>query len=332
MADELAESGEAVARLLTQNALFREIARRIAKATPRLAVLCGRGSSGHAGVYLRYLFETRCALLGSAAAPSVFTAYGKRPDMGGTLFVVISQSGRSPDLLTATEAARMQGALTLALVNDVDSPVAQAAELVLPVLAGPERSVAATKSVIAAMAAGAMLVAHLEPDDALRTAIGRWPERLNAALSCDWTEWSASLAHAPAAFVAGRGYGFGPAREIALKLAETLRMPALGYSAAELRHGPRAAINPRTPVLLLRQDDRSADMVDDLADELVAGGETVFVAGGSRSRLPWIGDDHPLCDPVTLLMPAYRAIERAARLKGFDPDRPPHLEKVTRTF
>ena len=130
----------------------------------------------------------------------------------------------------------------------------------------------------------------------------------------------------------GRGYGLGCVRETALKVAEILRVPALGYSAAELRHGPRASITPATPVLVLRQNDEAANAVDDLVRDLNDAKETVFTAGGPAGTLPWIDDGHPVCDPVVMLIPAYRAIEAAARRKGFDPDNPPHLNKVTRTL
>jgi glucosamine--fructose-6-phosphate aminotransferase (isomerizing) len=332
MAQEIAEIPAAAGRLLAHAEPFERIAAHIRRAEPRMAVLCGRGSSGHVGVYLRYLFEARLGMLVSAAAPSIVTAYRKRPDMRQALFIVVSQSGRSPDLVMATEVARSLGALTLAVVNDDRSPAATAANLVLPIEAGPERSVAATKSVVSSMIAGARLVAALAEDGNLCEAVMRLPARLERALGCDWSPWGRSLAQAPAAFVAARGYGFGTAREIALKLTETLRLPALGYSAAELRHGPRAAITSQTPVLLLRQGDESATMVDELMRDLRDAGETVFHAGGPQSGLPWHGDDHPICDPVTMLVPAYLAIEQEARRRGFDPDNPPHLAKVTRTL
>jgi glucosamine--fructose-6-phosphate aminotransferase (isomerizing) len=295
-------------------------------------VFCGRGSSGHVGVYLRYLFEARLGLLASASAPSVVTAYRRPPDMRESLFVVVSQSGRSPDLITATQVARKAGALTLAIINEEDSPAAQASELILPIGAGPERAVAATKSVVLSMLAGAQLVAALGRDDDLADGLRQVPTRLAAALGCDWSAWAAAAADAAATFVAGRGYALGCVRELALKVTEILRVPALGYSAAELRHGPRAAITRATPVLVLRQNDEAAGTVDDLARDLAAAGETLFAAGGPHGTLPWIGDGHPICDPVLMLLPAYRAIEHAARRRGFDPDNPPHLSKVTRTL
>ena len=332
MAREIAEIPAAAERLLARTGLLAPIVERIDQAKPRVVVFCGRGSSGHVGVYLRYLFEARLGLLASAAAPSVVTAYRRPPDMRDALFVVISQSGRSPDIVTATREARKFGALTLAIVNDEDSPAAAASELILPIGAGPEHSVAATKTVALSMIAGAQLVAALARDDDLNAGLHNMPDRLSKVLACDWSIWAESVAGAAAAFVVGRGYGLGCVREIALKVAEILRVPTLGYSAAELRHGPRASITPATPVLVLRQNDQAAAAVDDLVRDLDNAGESAFVAGGPAGTLPWIGDGHPVCDPVLMLIPAYRAIEAAARQRGFDPDSPPHLKKVTRTL
>jgi glucosamine--fructose-6-phosphate aminotransferase (isomerizing) len=332
MAREIAEIPAGAERLLSNTVSVADIAARIATFAPRLVAFCGRGSSGHVGVYLRYLVETRLGILGSAAAPSIFTAYGARPDMQGVLFVVISQSGSSPDLVVAAQVARAQGALTLAIVNDTDSPAAGASELMLPIQAGPERAVAATKSVALSMLAGAQVVALLARDETLDAALRRAPARFDRALSLHWSAWREALVSAPSAFTAGRGYSFGPAREIALKLTETLRIPALGFSSAELRHGPRAAVTPATPVLILRQNDQTVSATDGLVRDLAAAGETVFTAGGPQGNLSWVGDDHPACDAIAMLLPAYNAIEAAARARGYDPDNPPYLSKVTRTL
>jgi len=332
MAQEIAEIPALAERLLSRHGAIGAIADRIRQAAPQIVILCGRGSSGHAGVYFRYLIEARIGLLVSAAAPSVITAYRRRPHMDKALFIVISQSGRSPDLVMATAYARESGALTLAIVNDEASPVAASADLVLPIGAGLERAVAATKTVVLSMLAGVQLVATLTGDADLRDALHRLPGRLEKALGCDWSAWGNSLAGAPAAFVAARGYGFGAAREIALKVTEVLRLPALGFSTAELRHGPRSAITPATPVLLLRQNDEAGATVDGLFSDLRAAGETVFCAGGPAGTLPWIGDDHPICDAVAMLLPPYAAIEAAARERGLDPDNPQHLSKVTQTL
>src|SRR5262249_9446769 len=194
MARETAEIAGAAERLLANSDMFAAIAERIERARPRIVVFCGRGSSGHVGVYLRYLFEVRLGLLASASAPSVVTAYQRPPQFRNALFIVVSQSGRSPDLVNATQVARKFGALTLAIVNDEKSPAAGASELVLPIGAGAERSVAATKTVVLSMIAGARLVASLARDDDLDDGLNQLPPRLSGALGCDWPVWANSAA------------------------------------------------------------------------------------------------------------------------------------------
>src|SRR6267154_4038580 len=241
MAREIREIPTTAERLLAEQASIITVANRIRQADPRVVVISGRGSSGNAGTLLRYLFEARAGLLVSTSAPSVLTTYGRSIDMRNAVFIVVSQSGRSPDLVAGARAARESGALTIAIVNDVASPVAQACELTLPVGAGPERAVAATKSVVLSMVISGQLIASLTSDHGLSEKIKQLPQRFSHALTCDWSAWSGSFAAARAAFVIGRGFGLGPAREIALKIAETMRLPTLGYSAAEVRHGPLAS-------------------------------------------------------------------------------------------
>jgi glucosamine--fructose-6-phosphate aminotransferase (isomerizing) len=262
----------------------------------------------------------------------VITAFRKPLALRNALFIVISQSGRSPDLVAATQSARESGARTVAIVNAVNSPVADAAEFLLPIEAGPEHSVAATKTVIGSMAAGAALIAELTRDSALGSTLDRLPERLQRALKLDWSVIATNLADATAVFVASRGLGLGSAREIALKLAEILRLPALGFSAAELNHGPRAALSSRTPVVMMRLMDETAIAVDRLASELRESGIAVHLCGGPRGTLPWLADDDPTIDAITMLIPAYRMIEQTSRTWGFDPDHPPQLSKITETF
>jgi len=332
MASEIGESADVVARIVRSRDATRDIAARLAIGSAPLCVICGRGSSGHAGVFLRYLIETRLRLPVSASAPSVTTAFRAPLKLRDALFIVISQSGRSPDLVAATRSARAAGARTVAIVNATASPVAEAAEFVIPIEAGDEHSVAATKTVIGSMAAGAALVAELAGDGALRGALDRLVPRLTGALALDWSAIADDLAGASAVFVAGRGMALGSAREIALKLSEILRLPSIGVSAAELQHGPRAALSSRTPVIMMRLMDETAAMVDALAGELRAQDIALHLAGGPLSSLPWLAEDDPLTDPITMLVPAYRMIEQAARARGFDPDRPPRLNKITETF
>jgi glucosamine--fructose-6-phosphate aminotransferase (isomerizing) len=332
MAREIAEIPRAAAPLCAGGGAAAQVAAELARRRFPFVVVCGRGSSGHAGVYLRYLIETRLGLCVSASAPSVVTSYDRVPQVSGALFIVVSQSGRSPDLVAATHAARAGGALTLAIVNDEASPAARAADLVLPIGAGPEHAVAATKTVVNSFVAGAALVSCWAEDRALREGLAGLPARLTEALALNWSPWCADLEGAPAAFVTGRGHGLGTVREIALKLSETLRLPALGYSAAEFRHGPRASVSSATPVLSLRQADAVSQGIDELALDFRQAGLTVHTCGGSTGTLPWLPDGHPACDPIAMLVPAYRAIEREARRRGLDPDAPLGLTKVTETL
>src|SRR6478672_13425108 len=212
MASEIAESPDVVAKIIRDRPATRDIAQRIGIGSAPLCVVCGRGSSGHAGVFLRYLVETRLRLPVSASAPSVITAFRTPLMLRHALFVVISQSGRSPDLVAATKSARASGARTVAIVNAVPSPVASAAEFVVPIGAGPEHSVAATKTVVGSMAAGAELIAELAEDTALASALDRLPERIHRALTLDWSKVSDDLAGASAVFVASRGFGLSSAR------------------------------------------------------------------------------------------------------------------------
>src|SRR5882757_8828101 len=227
MASEIGESSDVVAKIVRNRHATRDIAQRIGIGSAPLCVVCGRGSSGHAGVFLRYLVETRLCLPVSASAPSVITAFRTPLMLRHALFIVISQSGRSPDLIAATRSARDAGARTVAIVNATSSPVADEAEFVVPIDAGQEHSVAATKTVIGSMVASAGLVAELAKDRARRSALDRLPERLHRALALDWSEIVDDLTKASAVFVGARGLGLGSAREIALKLSEILRLPSL---------------------------------------------------------------------------------------------------------
>ena len=334
MAREIAEIPQAAARLLDggQGAIARIVA---ALDLTRIshAVVSGRGSSGHAGTHLRYLLETRLGLSAAPAAPSVVTRYGAEPRLSGALYILVSQSGRSPDLVAAAEQATAAGAQTIALVNDPASPAARACRHVLPVLAGPELAVAATKTVVNTMLAGSLLVAALSGDEAFRRAVEAAPQRLAEALELDWSDWALRLSRAPAGYVIGRGFSLGPAREAALKSAEVMGVPVLAYSAAEVLHGPKAAIRAEHPVLGL---DPGGEVSESIASSLAAlaqAGAPVFAAAGPQPRLQGLsaGGD-PALDAIALLAPVYRALESAASLQGRDVDSPPGLRKVTETL
>jgi glucosamine--fructose-6-phosphate aminotransferase (isomerizing) len=336
MLRETAEAPAAVARLLAANeAACRELGARLKARPPRFVVTCARGSSDSAATYAKYLIEIGLGTVVASVGPSVASIYGARPRMGDALFLAVSQSGRSPDLLKLAEAAREDGALTVALVNETDSPLAGRCEIVLPLHAGPEKSVAATKSYIASLAGILQLVAHWSDDLAIAEAVKRLPDDLADALISDWGAALPLLAKTESLYVAGRGPGFAAALEAAIKLKETCGVHAEAQSAAELMHGPMTLAGPRFPVLLFSQNDASLPGLRDLAAALVGRGVPVLaagpVAGEGTLPLPSAGDLHPFVGPIALVQSFYPLAEALARARGRDPDKPPFLSKVTET-
>jgi glucosamine--fructose-6-phosphate aminotransferase (isomerizing) len=255
--------------------------------------------------------------------------------MPGALFLAITQSGRSPDLIELAEAARADGALTVALVNDPQSPLAERCEVVLPMHAGPERSVAATKSYIASLASVLQLLAQWSDDAGLRTAVVRLPDDLNDALRRDWRPAVPMLSRLNNVYVVGRGPGFAAAQEAALKLKETCGIHAEALSAAELMHGPLALAGPDFPVLLFSQRDESLDTLREFADSLADRNVPIVSAGplsaDRLTRLPTGNGVHPFAQPIVLIQSFYPLADALARARDRDPDHPPHLKKVTET-
>lgn len=336
MLRETAEAPAAVARIVAENdGLCHDLADRLRTKPPRFAVTCARGSSDSAATYAKYLLEIRLGLVVASVGPSVSSIYDARPAMGDALFLAISQSGRSPDLLALAESARKDGALTVALVNDEASPLAALCEVVLPLRAGPEKSVAATKSYIAALAGILQLVGHWSGDSAISGVVKQLPGALATALTKDWRSVAEPLRQARNLYVAGRGPGYAVAQEAALKLKETCGLHAEAISAAEIMHGPMALAGPDFPVLLLSQQDAALASLSELADALVARGVPVIAAGpaagAGMTLLPSLTGLHPFAAPITLIQSFYPLAEALARLRDLDPDHPPSLSKVTET-
>jgi glucosamine--fructose-6-phosphate aminotransferase (isomerizing) len=330
MRAEIDEAPAAVARVLANMPAIAAVAARIRALDPPLVTLAARGSSAHAGTFLRTLIGRDLGLPAGATMPSLASVYHRPQRLGGTLFVAISQSGRSPDLLACAAQARAAGALTLALVNDTAAPLAAACDLVLDIRAGPERSVAATKTVIAALAT-ALALARLWAG--APHGLDALPARLAAAP--DWPDLVPTLAARPHLFTVGRGPALGIAHEAALKLAETCGIAGLAYSTAELVHGPMALAGHGFPVLAFLQDDATRPLSAAMLSGLAGRGVPVFAAGGAvagATALPTLPDADADADLMAMLLSAYRAIEAAARARGLDPDHPPSLSKVTRTL
>lgn len=331
---EAAEAPAVAARLLAaNNPLVQPLGATLRANPPRAVVTCARGSSDHAATYAKYLIETSTGVVTSSAALSVSSVYAAEPKLEGVLYLAISQSGKSPDLLAAVEAAKQAGALVVALVNDVTSPLAALADHVLPLHAGPEVSVAATKSYIAALAAIAQLVAAWSQDASLATALKGLPAVLSEAWPLDWTPVAERLRGATNLYVLGRGVGFGIAQEAALKFKETCGLHAEAFSAAVVLHGPMALVQPGFPVLIFAQEDQSQTSVLDLARDLKARGVDVMLAGGEAGAgaLPTV-KAHPNLEPIARIQSFYRMANALSILRGHDPDKPPHLNKVTETI
>jgi glucosamine--fructose-6-phosphate aminotransferase (isomerizing) len=334
MAEEAAEAPRVVRDLLTRNDdAAAGLGARLRADPPRAALTLARGSSDHAATYAKYLIETRAGLITASAAPSVSSVYAAPTAAQDVLALAISQSGASPDLLASAKAAKESGARLVAFVNAPGSPLAALADLELPLWAGPELSVAATKSYLASLAAVAQLVAAWTRDAELEAALAALPDRMTQALALDWSPAAETLETATSLYVVGRGPGFAAAQEAALKFKETCGLHAEAFSAAEVRHGPMALARDGFPILMFAQDDATRPGVEHLAAELAAAGARVFVAGGSAAgavSLPALSA-HPLLQPILLVQAFYPFVEQLARRRGLDPDRPPGLSKVTRT-
>ncbi len=332
---ETLESAAAVRRCLAQREAFAALGARLRALDPPFVVVCARGSSAHAGTFLRVLLAHRLGLTAAAAMPSVASVYHRPQRLRGALFVTISQSGRSPDLIASAEQARAAGALTLALVNDPASPLASACELVLDIAAGPERSIAATKTVLASLAAALALVDAWRPAPSVATALAALPERLAAAAALDWSPLVETLADADRIFAVGRGPALGIVDEAALKLSEVCGIAGLAFSAAELAHGPMALAGPGFPVLALLQNDASLPLSEKFLATLAARGAPVLAAGGAVAgarALPVLAPMQPEVDLLPMLVSFYLAAEAAAQARGLNPDHPPSLHKVTQTI
>ncbi|MBN8738543.1 MAG: iron dicitrate transport regulator FecR [Lysobacterales bacterium 69-70] len=324
IAAQFAANAGAVARL----------AARLRAQPPRFIVTCARGSSDHAATFAKYLFETQLGLSTASASPSVTSVYAAPLQLDGALFVAISQSGKSPDLVRSAEAARTAGAQVLALVNTEDSPLAAVAHDVIALRAGPERSVAATKSYLCTLAALLQLATAWSARRELADALDGVPAALTRSWDSDWSALVDALAPARNLFVLGRGLGLGAAQEAALKFKETSGLHAEAFSAAEVRHGPMALIGEGFPLLVFAQDDGTQAGTLAAAQEFRARGARVFVAAPgdpAGSDLPLPERVHPAVAPLLQVQSFYRACNALALRRGHNPDLPPHLNKVTET-
>jgi glucosamine--fructose-6-phosphate aminotransferase (isomerizing) len=332
---EAAEASDVIARQTSANAaLIAGVAERLKSLAPHAVVTLARGSSDNAATYAKYLIETRLGILTSSAAPSISSVYSAKAHLKGTVLIATSQSGKSPDIVTALQAAKEAGAFTVAFVNVIDSPLATEADVAIPLHAGPEKSVAATKSYLATVAGIAQLVAAWADDANLMRALADLPAQMAQAWELDWSKATEKLVRARDLYVIGRGVGFGAAQEAALKFKETCALHAEAFSAAEVRHGPMALAKDGFPAFILSQNDETRAGVKDLIAALTQSGADILLAGFDDPHalvLPTV-EAHPALQPILMLQSFYRLAEQLSRARGLNPDSPPLLNKVTETI
>ena len=330
MAREAAEAPEAVARFLQHNAhILKELGARLRLTPPGVVITSARGSSDNAAGYFKYLTEIQTGIPCSSMGASVVSVYGAALQVKGGLCLTVSQSGKSPDIVALQNAARKAGALTVAVVNVEDSAAAHAADICLPLLAGPELSVAATKSFIVSLVAGAAITAHWMNDAEMLQSLEQLPECLVRAEKIEWPEVVDFASTADSLYVVGRGPCLPVAAETALKLKETCAIHAEAYSIAEVMHGPLELLGDGYPVLAYSPEDKSrASSINALAKIRKTGAHVLVAEEGGLS---FARTGHPLLDPISIIQTAYRFVEATAIARGRDPDRPRLLKKVTET-
>jgi glucosamine--fructose-6-phosphate aminotransferase (isomerizing) len=339
--EEIGEQPLLASRMLAESrGAVTSIAARIRATKSRGVVIAARGSSDHAALYAKYLFGVRNHMMVALAAPSLFTSYGSPPNLDGQCVIGISQSGAAPDVIAVIEEASRQGMMTVAVTNEPESRLAHAAELLMPLGAGPERSVPASKTYMASLLALALISQALDPDPSFEAALGQVPPALAAALEQDdELDRLVPALLGPRAIVLGRGFNVSTAEEIALKLTETSYVLARAWSVADFEHGPIAVVEPGFPVVLV--DGRgqvSADM-ESIGQRLADQGCRVIrlldgmgEAGDPEATVSLDSGLPEELTPLTLAMLGQLLAHRVALARGIDPDRPRGLNKVTRTW
>lgn len=270
MQREIGEIPNAVKALLANpKAALGEAGKKLREKNPALLATIARGSSDHAAAYLKYAVELSAGIPVASLGPSIASIFGAKLKLGGAAAIAISQSGKSPDIVDMAKSAGEGGALTIALTNTVASPLAEASDIVIDIMAGMERSVAATKTFVTSVVAGLLLLAEWTENDELRAALEKLPAQLEAARLCDWTSLCEALDGHESLFILGRGPALAIANEAALKFKETCAVHAEAYSSAEVMHGPVSIVGRGFPILALIGRDAAEKSVAGTADDLV---------------------------------------------------------------
>jgi glutamine---fructose-6-phosphate transaminase (isomerizing) len=335
MLNEALASADVVAAQLNDTSRVEALAARLAQEPRHVALTVARGSSDHAASYFASLTMSRVGLPVASLPMSVATLQQAPLQVRGQLALGFSQSGKSPDLVGTMQALREAGALTVAAVNVPDSPLEQACEFYLPLVAGPELSVAATKSYIAMLAVSAQLVAHWQNDGELLGALKLLPDALKRAGTLDWSKAVDELRDVERMIVIGRGLGLAIAQEAALKLKETSGIQAEAFSSAEVRHGPMELIDRDYPLLVFAPRGPEQAGLLQLARDMQARGARVLLAADPadvpEATLPLVSTAHAALDPIAAILSFYVMAAGLAAARGRNPDAPRHLMKVTET-
>ncbi|EFG09173.1 Putative phosphosugar isomerase [Streptomyces clavuligerus] len=336
----MAEQPAVLRRILDRGApQIHEVADRIAARAPRFVLLTARGTSDNAALYAKYLLEIRLGLPCGLTSMSTTTAYGARARLQDVLVITVSQSGGSPDLVDSTRAARDAGAITLAVTNNPDSPLAAVSEYHLDILAGPEKALPATKTYTASLLSLYLLVAGMAGADG-REAARELPERAGEILARqdEVRRLASRYRFAERMVITSRGYGYPTAKEAALKLMETSYIPALSYSGADLLHGPLAMVDNISPVIAVVTDGKGGQALQPVLDRLRGRGADLVVVGPSAQVaaasagfvLPTEGIAEEV-QPVLEILPLQLLAYEVTIARGQDPDAPRALAKVTET-
>ncbi|MFE2188156.1 SIS domain-containing protein [Streptomyces sp. NPDC059455] len=339
MSGEMAEQPAVLRRILDQGApRIREVAERIAARNPRFVLLTARGTSDNAALYAKYLLEVLLGKPCGLTSMSTTTAYGAQPDLTDVLVITVSQSGGSPDLVASTEAARAAGAITLAVTNNADSPLAGVSEFHIDVLAGPEKALPATKTYTAELLALYLFVEGLRGGDGAAAKV--LPDLAQQILDRqdEVRQLAARYRFAERMVLTSRGYGYPTAKEAALKLMETSYIPALSYSGADLLHGPLAMVDNISPVIAIVTEGKGGQALQPVLERLRGRGADLVVIGSAPEverasagfALPTDGVAEEV-QPILEILPLQMLAYEVTIARGQDPDAPRALAKVTET-
>jgi glucosamine--fructose-6-phosphate aminotransferase (isomerizing) len=336
MHKEALESADVIQRQLDSNEdIVENISQMLNQKNPYSLISVARGSSDHAAQYMNFLASIKLGKLTTSLSMSALTLYQADLEVSNSVGVSISQSGQSPDIILPMQYMREKNAPTIALVNDITSPLAKTTEYVLPLEAGKENSVAATKSFIASLGACASLIANWEKDEVLSRSLYHLPDDLKKAQVINWSNAIPILEKANRIMVVGRGTGLSLALEAALKFKETCGIQAEAFSAAEIKHGPQALIDNGYPLFIFATRGPALISLLDLAADMRERGANVILAAPAFVK----DRDLEICsahteelDIITAIQSFYLMIEELSRARGLNPDTPKHLSKVTRSI